>query len=92
VRPTGGPEIRYRHRTAATTGKTQTRYFVLHDGRVVGDPTLPEWERGLPTQAAARAYADRCAHCGPINLLWDKRLAMLAAADHWLGHQVVGRR
>jgi hypothetical protein len=68
LRPTGGPSPRFRFATAATSGKTETRYMVLNErGEVVGDRQLPEWERGLPTQAAARRFADACARqAGPM--------------------------
>jgi hypothetical protein len=62
LRPTGGPSPRFRFATAATRGRTETRYMVLNEhGEVVGDRQLPEWERGLATQAGARALADACA-------------------------------
>lgn len=39
--------------TAATKGKTETRYFILDLSQ--RKPLLPDWERGFPSQAAARA-------------------------------------
>ncbi len=52
------------------------------------NPKTPGPRVSVREQRRSRAFEVRCAHCGPINLLWDKRLAMLAAADHWLGHQM----
>lgn len=37
--------------TRATKGKTETRYFIINPKM----PTLPDWEQGHATQAAARA-------------------------------------
>ncbi|WP_137726372.1 hypothetical protein [Prescottella subtropica] len=63
-RPTGHSSmtVTKRVQAAATKGKTETRYFVVE----AGVDRLPQWDRGFPTQAAARAAFENVG----VNASW----------------------